>query len=270
MIRSEAERQFYLGAAGIRVWYARQPLPGAATSPEFEFPEEASAAEVLPEIAQPVSDPGGISGKSARPVLSARHRNQGAARIADLQALMENGTEASEKPASEIPEQKSLVEPGRDSPQPEPVNKIAAGVPWTPVGKVNLMLWVGDNIVLIAAMSAEASTRLQEILALNILKSLGEQRPRFLGQVRWPVFNNLLVPGNSTGDLVEVIGNVLSGVDRQKVVLLGGEAETEKDWLTKALGRDVAVSFQYSLAELASEPAIKRSLWHRLKALADR
>ena len=270
MIGSEAERQFYLGAAGIRVWYARHPLPGAAPSSEFDFPEETASTDVSPGISDPVFRPGEGAAKTTRPVPSARNRNQGAARIADLQALMESGAEALQKPASEPPEQKSPVDGGRDSPQPEPVDGVAARVPASPVGNVNLMLWVGDHVALIAAISTDASTRLQETLALNILKSLGEQGPRVLGHVRWPVFNNLLVPGNSTEDLVEVMRNVLSGLDHQQVVVLGGEAETGKDWLTNALGREVAVNFQHSLTELASDPAMKRSLWHQLKAMADR
>ncbi len=270
MIRSEAERQFYLGAAGIRVWYARHPLPGAAPSPEFEFPEETASAEAPQGISDPVFRPGEVSGKTARPIPSGRDRNQGASRIADLQALMERGTEALEKPASEPPEQKSPVDAGQVLLQPEQEDEVAARVPASPVVNVNVMLWAGDHVALIAAVSAEASIRLQETLAVNILKSMGEQGPRVMGQVRWPVFNNLLVPGNSTGDLVEVMRNVLSRLDHQKVVVLGGEAETGKDWLTKALGREVAVNFQYSLAELASDPAMKRSLWHQLKAMAGR
>ena len=37
VIGNEAERQFYLAAAGIRMWYARESLPGAAPSPDFDF-----------------------------------------------------------------------------------------------------------------------------------------------------------------------------------------------------------------------------------------
>ena len=270
MIRSEAERQFYLGAAGIRVWYARQPLPGAAPSPEFEFPGETAAAEAPLDISGPVSRPCRVSGKTVRSVPSVSERNQGAARIADLQALMESDTGALEKPASEAPKQEPPVGADQNSPQTEPVGEVVAGVPASAVGNISLMLWAGDDFALIAAISAEASTRLQETLALNILKSLGEQGGRVLGQVRWPVFNNLLVPGNSTGDLVEVMRNVLSGLDHQKVVVLGTEAETGKDWLAEALGRDITVNFQHSLAELAGDPAMKRSLWHQLKAMAGR
>jgi hypothetical protein len=181
---------------------------------------------------------------------------------------MEDGAAVSER--SEAPEQKTPLDSGQNSPQPEPVDEVAGGVPSSPVGDVNLMLWVGDDVALFAAISAEASTRLQETLALNILKSLGEQGPRVLGHVRWPVFNNLLVPGNSTGDLVEVMRNVLSGLAHQKVVVLGGEAETGNDWLARALGRDASVNFPYSLAELAGDPAMKRSLWHQLRAMAGR
>lgn len=272
MIRSEAERQFYLGAAGIRVWYARQPLPGAAPSPEFEFPGETAAAEAPLDISGPVFRPCRVSGKTVRSVPSVSERNQGAARIADLQALMESDTGALEKPASEAPKQEPPVGADQNSPQTEPVGEVVAEVPASAVGNISLMLWAGDDFALIAAISAEASTRLQETLALNILKSLGEQGGRVLGQVRWPVFNNLLVPGNSTGDLVEVMRNVLSGLDHQKVVVLGTEAGTGtgKDWLTEALGRDVTVNFQHSLAELAGDPAKKRLLWHQLKAMAGR
>jgi hypothetical protein len=36
----EAERQFYLAMFGVQLWYAREPLLGAAPSPEFVFPVE--------------------------------------------------------------------------------------------------------------------------------------------------------------------------------------------------------------------------------------
>ena len=52
MMMPEAERQFYLGKAGIHLWYARKALPGAAPSPEFAFPEheEPELVVVLQEL----------------------------------------------------------------------------------------------------------------------------------------------------------------------------------------------------------------------------
>ena len=67
VIGNEAERQFYLAAAGIRMWYARESLPGAAPSPDFDFgvddePQFQPASEI-PQIgrkSEPLSgDQGG-------------------------------------------------------------------------------------------------------------------------------------------------------------------------------------------------------------------
>jgi hypothetical protein len=139
-----------------------------------------------------------------------------------------------------------------------------------PSESVNLMIWVGDGAALIGSMSANASGRLQETLAINILKSLGEDQPRVLGHVSWPIFNNLLVPGNSGHDFVEVMRSVLSALDRQQVVVLQGGKDSEQSWLVEALGRDTAVRFPHTLAEIAGNPTLKRSLWQQIRPLVNR
>ncbi|KMQ73656.1 hypothetical protein [Marinobacter subterrani] len=267
MIRAEAERQFYLGAAGIRLWYARQSLPGAAPSPEFEFPCKAAAEAPLP-TSEPAVRPGAHSVRGGQPVTPGGDRNDGAARIADLQALMEGGRAARERDAREAPKPGAAITASQDAPEPAPVIEAAGPVQAGEVEKVSLMLWAGTNVALIADMSADASNRLQENLALNILKSLGEQETPVLGRIRWPVFNNLLVPGNTSEDLAELMQSVLAGLSGQKVVVLGIETGSGHDWLTEALGRDAAIRFEHSLAQLAGNPALKRSLWHQLKPLA--
>jgi hypothetical protein len=132
------------------------------------------------------------------------------------------------------------------------------------------MIWAGNGVGLIGAMSADASSRLQETLAMNILKSLGEHQPRVLGHISWPIFNNLLVPGNSGHDFAEVMRSVLSGLERQQVITLQSGEDAEKSWLSEALGRDAAVRFPHTLAEIAGNPTLKRSLWQRIRPLVAR
>ncbi|WP_449286181.1 2-isopropylmalate synthase [Marinobacter sp. PE14] len=267
MIGSEAERQFYLGAAGIRMWYARQPLPGAAPSPDFEFPEEVDAPEAIPGISESVPRPVRESGRAAPGKPAVPDRTEGVARIADLQALMEGEAVAPGKTSREPPESPSGSDDAAEQAPPEEMSEPASGIPSE---SVNFMIWAGTGAVLIGGMSEDASSRLQETLALNILKSLGEGQPRVLGQVSWPIFNNLLVPGNSGHDFVEVMRSVLSGIERQQVVVLQGGEDAEQNWLREALGREAAVRFPHTLAAIAGNPTLKRSLWEQIRPLVAR
>ncbi len=140
----------------------------------------------------------------------------------------------------------------------------------SPSESVNLMIWAGSGVALIGAMSEDASNRLQETLALNILKSMGEARPRLLGHVSWPIFNNLLVPGNSGHDFAEVMRSVLSGLERQQVVVLQGGGDSGQSWLEEALGRDATLRFPHTLAEIAGNPTLKRVLWQQIRPLVTR
>lgn len=138
-----------------------------------------------------------------------------------------------------------------------------------PKESVNLMVWTGSRVALIGSLSSDASSRLQETLAQNILKSLGEE-PRVLGQVAWPIFNNLLVPGNSGDDFVDMMRDFLADLSNQQLVVLQSASDSEQGWLAEALGRDPAVQFPHSLAELAGNPALKRMLWQEIRALVAR
>lgn len=270
MIGSEAERQFYLGAAGIRLWYARQPLPGAAASPDFEFPEEAHPPETMSGISEAVPRPVRDSGRPAPGKPARPDRTEGVARIADLQALMGNEAGAPEKASRQPSESPSRPAAVTDSPTPEPREEMSERSSRIPSESVDLMIWAGNGMALIGGMSADASSRLQEALAMNILKSLGEDKPRVLGHVSWPIFNNLLVPGNCGQDFVEVMRNVLSGLERQQVIILQGGEDSEQSSLVQALGRDAAVRFPHTLAEIAGNPTLKRSLWQQIRPLVAR
>lgn len=267
MIQTEAQRQFYLGVSGIRLWYAREPLPGAAPSPEFQFPEpdEPVHQPVLGEV--PVA---AVSTKAKAAPLSSEASQRGIQRIASLQALMENKKEPG--PNNEVPEQRPPV--AADEPSEESENSVAP-VPDLQRGtaqalSLSMGVFSSDRHILIAHISKEASLRLQETLATNILKSLGERQLDKPEWIHWPVFNNRLVPGSALTDLKSVMAQVLAGSSDKKVIVLGPleGAGTVGGWLADILQRVPNVETEHSLAELASNPGLKRSLWQQLKPLA--
>ncbi|MBW0148700.1 2-isopropylmalate synthase [Marinobacter arenosus] len=269
MMQSETQRQFYLGMAGVRLWYARDALPGAAPSPEYVFDEEQGSDTWVPE--QPLPSPSGSQSPGAASSGDAR-KEAGAVRVANLQALMEDAQSNSSQPEpadvpAEPPEAEEHQGPGAEESMPEAKSA-------EPMPELNLQLWVGRDVSLVASLSTEASLRLQETLAENILKSLGETELRKVGPVRWPVFNNLRAPGNSMADLRAVLMHALSELQGQKVVALGLAGpdgfESEQSWLHHLSGTRPDLDFSGTLAELASNPSQKRALWQQLKSLAGR
>ncbi len=267
---SEAERQFYLGMAGIHVWYAREPLPGAAPSPEFDFPEEsekpAFSERLVRSIPAEAKAPG--SRKPAGP-----ESGQGGERLAHLQAMMagENasGSVASKETATEAkPESEAAsasIDRGNDAPEalvPESVAKTAL--------KATLGVWEVGNVLLFGELSEDASVRLQDALANNILKALGYEEPVTAECLRWPVFANPLVPGNSFADFTRVLKSLVGERDGRRIILLGvlkDKLPEDRDvWLRSTLG-EPDVDFPQTLAELAAVPSYKRGLWEQLKPL---
>ncbi len=261
MTGSEVERQFYLGLAGVRLWYAREPLPGAAPSPEFSFPPAQSREnfEAVASVA-PNRAPAAVS----RPKM-ASSAHPGTEQLARLQALMEPGSVAdtseydgdSNKPKRPVEADASI------SPLPDLSDEA--------VPDLNLRVWSGERFALMANISSDASLRLQEALALNILKSLGEQHIQSFGPVCWPVFNNQLVPGSALSDLVPVLKGVFAGVRAKDLIVLGvspdGTPFGERPWFSQAVPGSLAVQFGHSLTELAGNPPLKRELWRNLKPL---
>lgn len=271
MMMSEAQRQYYLGKAGVHLWYARAPLPGAAPSPEFRFPVDDSAPE-------PESD---LIVARSSPPSTPRTRSDGAGkdRLAGLQALMANTEPDTHKATEPVkpaePVSASTVE------SPLPVAEVPSSVEVSPVsdtaaepetqGQIDAHLgfWVSKRLVLVSSVSDEASERLQHTLAENILASLGESIVEGPRHIRWPVFGNPRVPGNSVDDFRHILRTVSKEFGPRKLLLLGvmaGDMPSDRsEWLASALGAP-AVDFPRSLAELAAVPAYKRELWQQLKA----
>ncbi|MBZ2167139.1 2-isopropylmalate synthase [Marinobacter sp. F4216] len=270
MIRSENERQFYLGMVGVSLWYAREPLPGAAPSPEFVFHEsepatDSRADEALADLPIPA--------RPAQLTKPAAPADKGAAkaRVSNLQALVggkESGAESAQpvqKSASPVKAPEPEVSAPKKQPLVEDVEAVSAAAPL----KLALKLWKGKRFVLISDLSSGASLKLQEALAENILKSIGEHSVESSGPISWPLFNNLRAPGNALSDLQSVLEHALSQIEGQKVIVLGALLpEAEGDWLQRLAGCKSDVQFPLTLAELASDPNQKRALWEQLKPFA--
>lgn len=262
-MQAEAVRQFYLGAAGIRMWYARAPLPGASPSPEYDF--DTGDTETA-RGQKPVGE--AVFVDKSDPERAARSKGK----IAHLQNLMSSVEQPSQKTKGQLP----------PSSEPEPVNgsEVEAGlekdhetvgeqvdapeVPVVNAPRLCVQVWKGHRVVLVAHISEESSLSLQETLALNILRSIGELTPVSVGLVRWPLFNNLRISLNSPDHLVEVLRAHFGDLDNRQVIVLGEGGS----WLEGALSKDPDLVFPGTLAKLASDPSLKRELWRLIRSVA--
>lgn len=257
----EAARQFYLGQAGIQMWYARAPLPGAAPSPDFDFAEPEPSDQ--PAIAN-VFAPGKLD--------SAERSN----RLARIQGLMAGSIDS--PPTSDSAAAKPEVVREND----RSANDVVAASPAQPaeiatapkakpedvrVIRAHWEFWVSPRVLLVSALSDEASYQLQESLAKNILRAMSQTELTGF-RVQWPVFNNVLVPGNDQAGFVRVVSEQCRDFSDRQLVLLGvmpdADGEERKLLLSSIPGQPF-VDFPSSLAALSTDPNAKRSLWQLLK-----
>ncbi|MDV3505203.1 2-isopropylmalate synthase [Marinobacter sp. M-5] len=270
MTYSEADRQYYLAMAGIQLWYAREPLSGAAPSAEFSFPETPVTAEPA-DLAPPVPPAPSPVGNRAR---SGDNAGQAGQRIANLQALMSNAPSVSDHPPPASPEVEVAVDsetPAIDAAGDAPVSEAVPDDRLTVSNlRVTMGLWVANSRILVGRVSEDASEGLQDTLANNILAVMGASQPVEPDYLRWPVFANPLVPGNGFADFSRLLASMAGESEGRQLILLGVlpelPDEEREPWLAQTLGRP-AVDFRQSLAELAAVPAHKRSLWQALKPL---
>lgn len=254
MMDSETHRQFYLGAAGIRMWYAKRPLPGAAPSPEYHFQaDETLESRDLNHESDAVVAPD-VRAKPAKANRSQPVRP----RPVDLQSLMAAQSEPAEPKVEEAINSPDITQ------AVTPVTSEAR-----PAVHANLGLWGTEGFVLISHWSDEASERLQDTLARNLLGALGQSEIGERSALRWPVFRNSNVPGNSPEDFREVLSRCLASHDGKSIILLGvmgGEQRDQREQYLHGALPQVGVDFTHSLAEIAATPAHKRELWNALKS----
>ncbi len=271
MTNSETHRQFYLAAAGIRMWYARRPLPGAAPSPEYQLADDEVAVEpVLHNEMDVVRPPDEKPGHNTKP---ARQRS------VDLQALMaspaENGkyresAQASPRVSKDLSAVPDLPAAEVSNPDSTPAESAASAEPETGYFiSAHLGFWASGGYLLVSQWSDEASERLQDALARNLLGALRQSTVGERFMLHWPVFRNRNIPGNSPEDFQEVLSRLLSSYRDRSVILLGVMSDVQEDQRNhclKALLPLVGTDFPCSLAELSATPSHKRDLWNALKS----
>lgn len=268
MIRSEAERQFYLGMAGIRLWYARAPLPGAAPSPEFDFGVPAAEPEPPVASAMPAS---GARTQARLP--TDEGKKDKLARLKTLMEAVPDKSPVQRAPHGESGEPeivKSEAEgPGETSADEDAGLSVVSVQSANQIPKLYLQAWSGKRVLLLTNLSEEASLSLQETLALNIMRSLDELNPGKLGAIQWPLFNNLKISLNSEADLAGLTRDYLPDVTEKAVVVLGlgPEMSSFSSVLAEVINKAPEVSFGHSLAALASDPDLKKQLWQLIRPL---
>lgn len=278
---NEAQRQFAMGVAGVRLWYARAPLPGAAPSPDFDFDEPGGIDMEAAEKAAEAS-----VARASRPPSEASR--QGLARLqglmADTASRPSARAEVDSAPVVDSDEgdpadsggqiacQESGAGSQANAPAPaEAVSSAHAGD--VLAGKVvafHWRFWSGGPWLLVSRCPDNASRALEDRLATNILKALGEDVAS-REDVRWPVFSNPAVPGNDAAGALDVLSAMAETVARPRQIWLGlvpedaAQAAPEVwDRLCAPLG-PAAVSFPLNLAALSSDPDGKRRLWQALQ-----
>lgn len=276
---NEAHRQFVMGVAGVRLWYARGPLPGAAPSPDFDFGQ--------PEV--PDAAPGIVA---ERPATPAPRSTFGASRegLARLQDLLAGDTTDSDTTTRKegatgsvhadgpgtvpaTPESPRAPEERTEEgllPEPAPMGQVHDALSGKAVG-FHWRFWVGEQWLLVSSCPDIASRGLEDRLAANILHALGDS-VNSAEALRWPVFSNPAVPGNDAAGAVEVISAMAESVKRPSQLWLGLEPGNVDDADEAALWRDVCaslgeatVSFSVALAALSSDPGAKKALWQSLR-----
>jgi hypothetical protein len=255
MQRTEAERQFYLSMAGIRMWYARDGLPGAAPSPEFLFPEEdeddPAPLAVAPEPA---------------PKRSAPPRSGPPPAWSGLKAMVSGErTQEADKP-TEATVKDPVVQPESESQATAPVSVSASPALPVPL-KLDLGIWAGRQVLLISSVTDEASARLQDTLATNILRALGDDL-QSRAEFHWPVFANGEAV-NDQGSFADCLGRLGKQYSGLRTVLLGIDEQQGLEAVREAFSA-AGPEFPHGLAGLATSPERKRELWELLKPLAAR
>jgi len=255
---SEASRQFYLGQFGVRMWYSRSPLPGAAPSPEFDFsePESTGAASPMDVPSSPQET----------------DRADRAGKLAALQGLM-NG-ESPAKPVERAPAAPVETLPAPPDSTAEAIESAAEQSAPEPSAAVraNWGFWLGEEVLLVSELSDDASFQLQAALAENILKAIGEPIGNSF-RIQWPVFNNPLVPGGDRKTFISVVRDQLATHVGKPAVLLGvlpALAAEDRQSMIQALWSSIAADAPQSLAALSTDPVAKRALWDLLKARFER
>lgn len=272
---NEAQRQFAMGVAGVRLWYARGPLPGAAPSPDFDFgepsgqPEAPTEAATMPSRPRPASEASRSGLARLQGLLSETRADSGSEAQGRAVASNASASVTTTIPVRESPRTAPAATDAEPAPEQGPIAQPGSALAGKAI-RFQWRFWIGEQWLLVSSCPDAASQGLEDRLAANILRALGDLVTR-TEAIRWPVFSNPAVPGNDAEGAVEVVSAMAETVGRPKRLWLGLEPE-DSDPDTSALWRDVSaslgkatVSFPGSLVALSSDPGAKRALWQALQ-----
>lgn len=268
-LETEAQRQFYLGIAGIQLWYARNPQPGAAPSPDFDF-EDSIVPEPLPLLQ---------AGKQ-RPAVEKLRSDKG---LAQVQGLMKDVQSQPQRPAEDVAESAVKASVPDEAPvkikdgalKTGPLDDAQEPVPNDADSLINYTLtatwavWITESFVLVSTLSSDSSAQLQDGLARNILRAMG-QTVEATQTFMWPVFSNPVVPGNDAEGFRQLLAEFVKDCQSKSFLGLGLLSDAPQAsravWLERAFG-PLKVDFPHGLAGIATDPDRKRVLWSELKPL---
>ncbi|MFE8072794.1 hypothetical protein QQM79_17185 [Marinobacteraceae bacterium S3BR75-40.1] len=246
---NEAQRQYYLERMGVRLWYARSPLPGAAASPEYDM----GAAFLSEPENEPV-----VTEKEPPPAQAPDAPRASAKSLRSLTALMDERAKPAEAdvdrkgaaPTTQAPASEKII-------RPEPTSEPLA---------VDVGVAFGGNFNVVAQFDAKATPELQQRLLENILKAFGQSQGRLL-RLQWPVFANPGVPGNDDQGLGRLmLEQVMPGAQSRSWILLGSGPERLFSRLPLTDEHRILLAFEASLAQLASDSQQKKALWQAFQS----
>ncbi|MGP4845721.1 hypothetical protein ACTXGQ_16410 [Marinobacter sp. 1Y8] len=266
VITTEAQRQFYLSSMGVRQWYARDLLPGAAPTPVLDFREPEST----------LGDRNAVRPSAAKRASSGEESAQ--VNVKDLIKSV-----GGERPDEKKQEQnKKSVDPELPPVAPAPLteNNTAPVAERAEVSGVEqqvlaealsdrefqLGIWLSANYCLLTPYSSDISDELQNRLAANILLAL-EDAPVDRYRLAWPVFNNSRVFSNPASDLGALLQNLRKEkIKARQIITLGALVDSEEGMAEiKSILGVAVVESPLSVAGLAADPRYKRELWRQLK-----
>lgn len=263
---TEAERQFYLSSMGVRQWYARDLLPGAAPTPVLDFSE--------PESAVVDRNVGASSGA----MRTASREESAQVNVKDLIKSVggENSRGKEPQPSRKLddPEVAPVTPP---LPAKENAAPVEGGPAIPNAGQqmlaealssrsFQLGIWLSAHYCLLSPYSSEVSDDLQNRLASNILNAL-EGAAVDSYRLAWPVFNNVRVFSNPASDLGTLLVNLrVNRIKERKIIVLGALVDDEEASaeINSILGVAVVES-PISVAGLAADPRYKQELWLQLR-----
>lgn len=252
-IETEAERQFYLSALGLRIWYSRAPLPGAAPTPKLDFscnaPPEPVSPRSVPKAAPTVAEP-----SKGPPAIT---------RIMQSTAPAKSLPGRPEKQPSDVSAKPDINSPATKTTDTASAVLAADTLQALPI---NLGFWWSAEICLISSITDQTSDDLQGRLASNILAALNGTVTKQT-RLHWPVFHNPRVPADSAARLAEILEKLGLECGRLKNIIWLGVSPHAKDSasvLRDFLGKPT-VDFDHGLSALASDHHLKRALWDQLQ-----